>query len=165
VDAGELGEQRVSARGGRRWESKVPNLRPTCGFKGASTAPHLQRRARRVSGTFAHTRARPSKAAAHSRDASVPAEYRPATSARGHDGMVTSVMSAEMPTPNTTPTFTTAATTTPTKCPQATTATITRKSSRTSLQLTHELGGYIQRMRSRAPTENMKITTIPRLSN
>jgi hypothetical protein len=40
--------------------------------------------------------------------------------------------------------------------PKATTATITNKSSRVSLQLTHELGGYIRRMRSRAPTENYK---------
>jgi hypothetical protein len=40
--------------------------------------------------------------------------------------------------------------------PKATTATITNKSSRVSLQLTHELGGYIRRMRSRAPTENSK---------
>jgi hypothetical protein len=48
--------------------------------------------------------------------------------------------------------------TTPTKRPQATTATIMNKSSRASLQLTHELGGYIRRMRSRTPTENMKNT-------
>jgi hypothetical protein len=42
---------------------------------------------------------------------------------------------------------------------QATTATITNKSMQASLQLTHELGGYIRRMRSRAPTENVKSTT------
>jgi hypothetical protein len=35
-------------------------------------------------------------------------------------------------------------------------ATITNKSSRASLQLTHELGGYIWQMLSRAPTENLK---------
>jgi hypothetical protein len=35
-------------------------------------------------------------------------------------------------------------------------ATITNKSSRVSLQLTHELGGYIRRMRSCAPTKNLK---------
>jgi hypothetical protein len=35
-------------------------------------------------------------------------------------------------------------------------ATITNKSSRASLRLTHELGGYIRWMRSRAPTEDMK---------
>jgi hypothetical protein len=44
------------------------------------------------------------------------------------------------------------------KHPQATTATIMNKISRASLQLTHELGGYIRRMRSRAPTENVKNT-------
>jgi hypothetical protein len=38
-------------------------------------------------------------------------------------------------------------------------ATITNKSSRVSLQLTHELGGYIRWMRSRAPTENLKNTS------
>jgi hypothetical protein len=38
-------------------------------------------------------------------------------------------------------------------------AIITNKSSRASLQLTHELGGYIRRMRSRAPTENLKNTS------
>jgi hypothetical protein len=38
-------------------------------------------------------------------------------------------------------------------------ATITSKSSRASLQLTHELGGYIRRLRSRAPTENLKNTS------
>jgi hypothetical protein len=37
--------------------------------------------------------------------------------------------------------------------------TATNKSSRASLQLSHELGGYIRRMRSRAPTENLKNTT------
>jgi hypothetical protein len=77
---------------------------------------------------------------------------------RGHDGTFTSVTLAEMPTPITVPTLTTMATTTLTKHPQATTATITQKSSRVSLQLTHELRGYIRRMRSRAPTENMKNT-------
>jgi hypothetical protein len=35
----------------------------------------------------------------------------------------------------------------------------TNKISRASLQLTHELGGYIQRMRSRAPTEDLKNTS------
>jgi hypothetical protein len=100
----------------------------------------------------------PTHTCAHSRDASVPTEYRPTTSARGHNGMVTSITSAEMPAPITAPTFTATVRTTPTKHPQATTATITNKSSRVSLQLTHELGGYIRRMRSHAPTESMKNT-------
>jgi hypothetical protein len=139
-------------------KQKVPNLRPTCGFKGASAAPRLRRRARHVSGTFAHMRARPGETTTHSRDASVPVEYGPATSACGHDGTVMSVMSAEMPAPVTAPIFTAMVMTTPMKCLQTTTTTITNKSSRTSLQLTHELGGYIRRMCSCAPTKNMKNT-------
>jgi hypothetical protein len=44
-------------------------------------------------------------------------------------------------------------------------ATTTNKSSRASLQLTHELEGYIQWMRSPAPTENLNTNTkIHRLS-
>jgi hypothetical protein len=72
-------------------------------------------------------------------------------------------MAAEMPAPTTTPTFTTTTTTTPTKHPQATTAIITHKSSPASPQHTHELGGYIRRMRSRAPTENTKNTINTRI--
>jgi hypothetical protein len=63
-----------------------------------------------------------------------------------------------MPAPITAPTITATAVTAPTKHPQASTATITNKSSRASLQLTHELEGYIRRMRSRTPTENVKST-------
>jgi hypothetical protein len=128
-------------------------------LKGAGATPHLRHQARRVSGTFAHTCASPGETTTHSRNASVPAKYGPADSARSHDGTVTSVTSAEMPAPITTPTITTTAMTAPTKHLQATTATITNKSSRASLQLTRELGGYIRRMRSRAPTENVKNTT------
>jgi hypothetical protein len=47
----------------------------------------------------------------------------------------------------------------PDETSKATTATITNKSSRASFQLTHELGGYIRRMRSRAPTEHLKNTS------
>jgi hypothetical protein len=79
-------------------------------------------------------------------------------SARGHDETVTSITSAEMPAPITVPTFTTTVKTTTTKHPQATMATLTNKSSWASLQLTHELGGYIRWMRSLAPTESMKNT-------
>jgi hypothetical protein len=135
--------------------SKVMNPCPTHSFKGASATPHLRQWARRVSEIFAHTRAPSSETTAHSRDASIPAEYGPAMFARGYDGTVTSVTSAKMPT---VPTFTTMTTTTPTKRPQATMATITYKSSRSSLQLTHKLRGYIRRMHSRAPTENTKNT-------
>jgi hypothetical protein len=88
----------------------------------------------------------------------ISAEHRPATSVRGHDGTATSVTSAEMTASTTTPTFTTTAITASMKHPQATTTTITHKSSRASLHLTHELGVYIRRMRSSAPTENSKNT-------
>jgi hypothetical protein len=128
-------------------------------FKGTSAAPHLRRRARCVSGSFVHTRARPGETATHSRDASILA----AMSVRGNDGTVTSITAAEMLVPTTTPTFTTTTTTTPTKHPQATMAIITHKSLRASLQLTHELGGYIRPMRSRAPTENPKNTINTRI--
>jgi hypothetical protein len=143
--------------------SKVLNPCPARGFKVTSAAPRLRRWARCVSETFAHTRAHPGETTAHSRNASIPAEYRPATSARGHDGTVTSVTSAEMPTPITAPTFATTTTTTPTRHPQTATVTITHKSSQASLRLTHELGGYIRRMRSRAPTENTKNTINTRI--
>jgi hypothetical protein len=80
-------------------------------------------------------------------------------SLHNHDGAVTSFMSAKMPVPITTPTFTTTPITAPTKHPQAATATITNKSSQASLQLTHELRGYIRQMRSHAPTGNEENTT------
>jgi hypothetical protein len=76
-----------------------------------------------------------------------------------HNGAVTSVKSAEMPAAISAPTFTTTAITAPTKQPQVATTTTTNKSSQASLQLTHELGGYIRRMRLRAPTENVKNIT------
>jgi hypothetical protein len=145
-------------RGRRRWESKIPNQRPTRGFKGAIAAPHLLRRARRFGGTSAHTCACTGETTARLRDASMPAKYEPATSARGHDGMVTSVTSADKPAPITAPTFTMATITAPTKHHQATTVTITNKSLRAILQLTHKLGGYIRQMRSCAPTEDVKNT-------
>jgi hypothetical protein len=92
-----------------------------------------------VSARLSPTRACLDETTAHSRDASVPAEYGPAESACGHDGMVMSVTSAEMPAPITAPTFTTTAIAALMKRSQATTATITNKSSRASLRLTHEL--------------------------
>jgi hypothetical protein len=52
------------------------------------------------------------------------------------------------------------AVTTPTKPPRLQRLQLQRKApERASLQLTHELGGYIRRMRSRAPTENLKNTS------
>jgi hypothetical protein len=69
-----------------------------------------------------------------------------------------------MHAPITTLTSTTTDMTAPAKHPQAATTTITNKSSRASLQLTHELGGYIRRMRSRTPTEKMKNTTNTKIN-
>jgi hypothetical protein len=97
--------------------SKVLNLCRTHGFKGASATPHLRHWARRVSEIFDHARAPPGETTAHSRDASIPAEYRPTTSACSHDGTVMSVTSAEMPASITAPTFSTTTTTTLTKHP------------------------------------------------
>jgi hypothetical protein len=127
-------------------------------------APHLQRRTHRVSETLARLRTRPGETTAHSRDASIPVEYGLAESARSHDGAVTSVTSVEMHAPITTLTSTTTDMTAPAKHPQAATTTITNKSSRASLQLTHELGGYIRRMRSRTPTEKMKNATNTKIN-
>jgi hypothetical protein len=109
----------------------------------------------------------PGETTAHSRDASVPAVYGLAESVRSHDQAVTSGTTAEMPAPITAPTITTTAMTALTEHPRATTATITNKSLQASIQLTHELGGYIRRMHSCALTENEKSITntkIVRLS-
>jgi hypothetical protein len=65
-------ESGMQARMKKIMVSKVLNLRLTRSFKGTSAAPHHRCRARRVSGTFAHTRARPSETGTHSRDASIP---------------------------------------------------------------------------------------------
>jgi hypothetical protein len=69
-----------------------PEPCPTRGFKGTSAAPRLRRRAA-VSAKHSPTRARaPAKQApTHT----ITAEYGPATPARGHDGTVTSITSAE----------------------------------------------------------------------
>jgi hypothetical protein len=86
-------------------------------LKGGGASPHLQLRTHQVSDTFAHSHACPGETTAHSRAASVPAEYGLAESARSHDGAVVSVTSAEMPAPIIAPTFTTTAPTAPTKHP------------------------------------------------
>jgi hypothetical protein len=72
--------------------------------KGTGLTLHLRRRAHRVSKTFAHSLARPSEMAACNRDASTPVTCRLTETERGLDGAVTSVTSAEMPAPTTTPT-------------------------------------------------------------
>jgi hypothetical protein len=134
-----------------------------------SAAAHLECRARRVSEVFAHARACPGETGAHSHDTSIPAEYgnlqcTRAVISNGHvrhvsrDARAPSASPAFTTSPTTTVT-TTMTTTTPAKHSQATTATIKHKSPWVSLQLTHGLGGYIRRMRSRAPTENTENNT------
>jgi hypothetical protein len=132
-------------------------------LNGAGATSRLRHRACRVSETFAHTRACLGGTIAHSRDTSIPAVYGLAESARSHDGAVTSATSAEMPAPITTPTITTTVITAPTKHPRAATATITSKSSRVSLQLTHELGGYSGCARAH-PLRTRRTSPTPRSS-
>jgi hypothetical protein len=161
MDAEELGAQRASVRGTRTiCEGKVPNQRSTHGFKGGrrDSSPLTP-------GLPCQRDFRPRACAPRRNNRPLARRLGPAgcglaESARSsHEGALTSVTLAEMPAPVTAPMFTTTAITAPTKCPQAATATITHKSSRVSLQLTHELGGYMWQMRSRAPSENMKNTT------
>jgi hypothetical protein len=79
--------QGASARGRRsRWGGKVPNQRPTRCLKGGRPDPPPSKPG-------------PGETTAHSRDASVPAEYGFAESMRSHDGAVTSVTLADMLTP------------------------------------------------------------------
>jgi hypothetical protein len=47
----------------------------------------------------------------------------------------------------------------PSKTSKTATVTNTNKSSRANLQLAHKIGGQIRRMRSRAPTEDLKNTS------
>jgi hypothetical protein len=100
-------ELKGQARGRRKANGKQsPNLALDTRFlKGTGLALHLRRRARRVSKTFAHSRARPSETAARNHDASTPAMCRLAENEHGLDGAVTSVTSAEMPAPTTSPTL------------------------------------------------------------
>jgi hypothetical protein len=128
-------------------------------LKVAGATSHLRRRAHCVSETFDHTRVCPGETTTHSHDASIPAVYGLAESVRSHDGAVTSVTTAEMLMPITAPTIATTAMIALTKHSLAATAKIANKSSRASLQLSHELGGYIRRMRSRTPTKNEKSIT------
>jgi hypothetical protein len=102
----ELGARRTSAGERRsRRESEVQNPRSTRSFKGYKPDPSLSMRGRRDSRTPAHSCARPGETTVHSRNASVSVEYGRAESAHSHYGAVTSVTSAEMLTPITTPTL------------------------------------------------------------
>jgi hypothetical protein len=105
VKAKELAAQGASAREKKsEWKAKSQSDARHAVLKGTGLTLHLRRRACRVSKTFAHSRARLGETAARNRDASTPATYRLAETERGLDGAVTSVTSAEMPTPTTTPT-------------------------------------------------------------
>jgi hypothetical protein len=105
VDAKELGAQRASARERRSgWKAKSRTSARRTVLKGTGLTPHLWRRARRVSKTFAHAHARTGGTTARNRDASVPTERGLAELARSHDGAVTSITSAEIPAPITAPT-------------------------------------------------------------
>jgi hypothetical protein len=101
----ELGAQGASARvKGNERKAKPQTSAPRMVLKGTCSTLHLQRWARRVSKTFAHSRTRPGETAARNRDASIPATCGFAEPERGLDGVVISVTSAEMPAPMTTPT-------------------------------------------------------------
>jgi hypothetical protein len=73
-------------------------------LKGTCLTSHLRCWARHVSRTPVHSRACPGEMTAHSRNALVSVEYGRAESVHSHDGAVTSVTSAEMLVPITSPT-------------------------------------------------------------
>jgi type IV secretory pathway VirJ component len=91
-----------SSRGKREREKKQKKSALRAVLKGTGLTLHLRCRAHRDSKTFA--RARHIETTACNRDASIPATCRLAEPARGLDGAVTSVTSAEMPAPTTAPT-------------------------------------------------------------
>jgi hypothetical protein len=102
----EFGAQGASARekkGERKAKSQTSARLAV--LKGTGLTLHLRCRDRRVSKTFAHSRACPSETAARNHDASTPATCRLAENEHGLDGAVTSVTSAEMPAPTTSPTL------------------------------------------------------------
>jgi hypothetical protein len=113
----------------------------------------------RLSPAHAHI---PAKTVARNHDASIPATCGLAEPECGLDGAVISVTSAEIPTPMLRPCHQYGHNR-PDETSKSTMATNTNKSSRASLQLTHELRGYIRRMRSCAPTENLKNTSNPEI--
>jgi hypothetical protein len=73
-NAKELGAQGASAREkGSEQKTKSRTSARCTVLKGTGVTLHLRRRARRVSTTFARSRAHPSETAACNRDASIPA--------------------------------------------------------------------------------------------
>jgi hypothetical protein len=104
VEAKELRAQGASAREkGSERKAKSRTRARRVVLKGKGLTLHLWRRARRVSKTFSHLRARPGETAAHNCDTSILATCRSAELERGLDGAVISVTSAEIPAPMTTP--------------------------------------------------------------
>jgi hypothetical protein len=102
VEAKELGAQGASAREkGSEQKAKSRTSARRAVLKGTCLTLHLQHRARRVSNTFARSRARPSETAARNRDTSIPATCRLVEPERGLDGAVTS---SEIPAPMDMPT-------------------------------------------------------------
>jgi hypothetical protein len=95
------GQARGRKEANRKQKSRTSARRTV--LKGTDLTLHLRRRARRVSKTFARSRARPGETAACNRDASIPVTCRLAAPERGLDGAVTSVTSVEIPAPMTPP--------------------------------------------------------------
>jgi hypothetical protein len=150
VDAKELRAQGASVKEkGSRRKAKSRTSARCAVLKGTGLTLHLRRRARRVSKTFACTWARPGETVARNRDASIPTTCRLPEPMRGLMERSCWSHRARYPFPRLRPRHHYSHNC-PDKIYKATTATITNKSSRASLQLTHELGGYSRRMRSRA---------------
>jgi hypothetical protein len=106
-----LWTRKNSEHGGRAWEEEEaegkakPQTRARrAALKGTGLTLHLRCWARRVSGTPAHSRARPGETTPHSCNALVSAEYGREKFVHSHDGAITSVTSAEMLAPLTAPT-------------------------------------------------------------
>jgi hypothetical protein len=119
VKAKELGAQGASARekkSEQKAKSRTSARRAV--LKGTGLTLHLRHRARRVSKTLAHSRARPGEIATLNRDASTLATCRLAETERGLDGAVILVTSTEMPRTHDHTHVTTTTVTAPTKPPR-----------------------------------------------
>jgi hypothetical protein len=147
----ELGAQRASARERRsRWEGKILNQRSMRGFKGSRSdstpsapGPPCQREFCPCARTLAKqppTRGSPRFPQDVDLQSLSAVMMERSRLSRPRDARAHNCAH-----------ITTTTITTLTKRPKATTATNTNKRSRASFKLTHELGGYIRRMRSRAP--------------
>jgi hypothetical protein len=137
MKAKQLGAQGASAREEKsEQKAKSRTSARHAVLKTTGLTLHLRHRARRVSKTFTHSHAQPSETAARNRDALTPGIPALTTTSTHHYDCNC-----------------------PDETPKTATVTNTNKISRASLRLTHELGGHIRRMRSRAPTEDLKNTS------